>query len=62
MSEARAFRVEVFNLLTPDLLQIDQLWEALGGCTEACLRWLRLAADSGGVFDEEVLFLSIIGP
>ena len=38
-----------------DKNQIDQLWEALGGWTEACLRWLRLAADSGGVFDREVL-------
>jgi len=33
-------------------LQVDQLWEALSGSTECCLRWLRLAADSGGIFDE----------
>ena len=32
--------------------QVDHLWEALGGSTECCLRWLRLAADSGGIFDE----------
>mmetsp|Transcript_39620 Transcript_39620/g.93227 ORF Transcript_39620/g.93227 Transcript_39620/m.93227 type:complete len:2695 (+) Transcript_39620:129-8213(+) len=37
-----------------DERQIDYLWEALGGSTEACLRWLRLAADSGGIFDEKV--------
>jgi len=40
--------------LSLDTRQIDLLWEALGGCTEACLRWLRLAADSGGIFDENV--------
>jgi len=32
--------------------QVDHLWEALNGGTECCLRWLRLAADSGGIFDE----------
>ena len=31
---------------------MDALWRALRGPTEACLRWLRLAADSGGVFEE----------
>jgi len=33
--------------------QVDQLWEALNGSTECCLRWLRLAADSGGIFDDD---------
>jgi hypothetical protein len=32
--------------------QVDFLWEALNGGTECCLRWLRLAADSGGIFEE----------
>ena len=32
--------------------QADQLWNALNGSTECCLRWLRLAADSGGIFDD----------
>jgi hypothetical protein len=40
--------------LTLDKRQVDMLWEALGGPTEACLRWLRLAADSGGIFEEDV--------
>ena len=40
--------------LTLDERQVETLWKALGGPTEACLRWLRLAADSGGIFDDSV--------
>ena len=40
------------NIVRLKALHVDQLWEALNGSTECCLRWLRLAADSGGIFDD----------
>jgi hypothetical protein len=32
--------------------QVDRLWRALNGSTACCLRWLRLATDSGGIFSD----------
>lgn len=42
-----------YNIML-EVRQVDQLWEALGGPTEVCLRWIRLAADSGGIFCKDV--------
>ena len=41
--------------LTLDVHQVDALWEALKGPTEACLRWLRLASDSGGILGDRAV-------
>ena len=41
-----------YNIML-EVRQVDQLWEALNGSTECCLRWLRLASDSGGIFDDD---------